>query len=115
MPLYSKDGSYPYPYTDGTEGWVEVPDMPEPPPGKEVVWWCPPGWVIRDPEPAPVPGYQWKWNQTDEVWVSYPDPSEPPVPPPDPPQPNGTLFYSSGNVTGNLTADFSGNLTLTGG
>ena len=29
--LYSKDGSIPKPETDGTEGWVEVPDPPIPP------------------------------------------------------------------------------------
>lgn len=102
MTLYSKDGSYPYPYTDGTEGWVEVPDMPEPPLGKEVVWWCPPGWVIRDPEPAPVPGYVWKWNQTEEMWVDYPDPDIPPEQP-EPLQSDDALsptFIGNGTLTG---------------
>ena len=37
--LYSKNGSIPKPQTDGTEGWVEVPDEPTAPEGKEVVWW----------------------------------------------------------------------------
>ena len=41
--LYSKNGSIPKPETDGTEGWVEVPNPPEVPEGKELVWWCPPG------------------------------------------------------------------------
>lgn len=63
--LYSKNGSIPKPETDGTEGWVEVPDQPECPAGKEVVWWCPPGWVIRDSQPGP--GYS--WSQSEERWV----------------------------------------------
>ena len=29
--LYSKNGSIPQPETDGTNGWIEVPDMPEAP------------------------------------------------------------------------------------
>jgi hypothetical protein len=79
--LYSKDGSIPYPYTDGTEGWIEVPDAPTPPEGMEVVWWFPPGWVIRPPKPESIDGYVWKWSQTDEQWNSYfvgfPPPPEP--------------------------------------
>lgn len=70
--LYSKNGSYPYPFTDGSEGWIEVEDKPEAPEGKEVVWWYPPGWVVRDPEPASVDGFVWKWSQSEEQWVSYP-------------------------------------------
>ena len=37
--LYSKNGSIPKPETDGTEGWVQVPDAPECPEGMEVIWW----------------------------------------------------------------------------
>lgn len=69
MTLYSKNGSIPKPETDGTDGWIEVPDRPDAPQGKEVVWWFPPGWVIRDPEPAPVDGHQWNWSQSEEQWV----------------------------------------------
>ena len=69
--LYSKNGSIPQPETDGTDGWVEVPDMPEAPEGKEVVWWYPPGWVIRDPMPPTREGYVWKWSQTNEEWNEY--------------------------------------------
>ena len=69
--LYSKDGSIPKPETDGTDGWVEVPNMPEAPEGKEVVWWCPPGWVIRDPMPPTREGYVWKWSQTNEEWNEF--------------------------------------------
>ena len=65
--LYSKNGSIPKPETDGTEGWIEVPDAPECPAGKEVVWWYPPGWVIRDPQP----GANWSWSQSEERWVEY--------------------------------------------
>lgn len=65
--LYSKNGSIPKPETDGTEGWIEVPDAPECPEGKEVVWWYPPGWVIRDPKPEG----NWSWSQSEERWVEY--------------------------------------------
>lgn len=65
--MFSKNGSIPKPETDGTEGWIEVPDAPECPEGKEVVWWYPPGWVIRDPKPAG----NWSWSQSEERWVEY--------------------------------------------
>jgi hypothetical protein len=63
--LYSKLGSIPKPETDGTEGWIEVPEAPAAPEGKEVVWWFPPGWVIRDPRPEG----NWNWSQSEEKWV----------------------------------------------
>jgi hypothetical protein len=71
--LYSKNGSIPKPETDGTEGWIEVPDAPECPEGKEVVWWGS-EWVIRDPKPQDRAGYQWNWNHGDKAWVecAYP-------------------------------------------
>ena len=69
--LYSKNGSIPKPETDGTDGWIEVPDEPVAPEGKEVVWWYPPGWVIRDPKPADEEGYKWSWSQSSEQWVKY--------------------------------------------
>lgn len=65
--LYSKNGSIPKSETDGTDGWIEVPDAPECPEGKEVVWWYPPGWVIRDPKPEG----NWSWSQSEERWVEY--------------------------------------------
>lgn len=58
--MFSKNGSYPKPETDGTEGWVEVPDAPEVPEGKELAW-LNGEWVVRDPKPADRPGYQWNW------------------------------------------------------
>jgi hypothetical protein len=69
--LYSKNGSIPKPETDGTDGWIEVLDEPVAPEGKEVVWWYPPGWVIRDPKPADEEGYKWSWSQSGEEWVKY--------------------------------------------
>jgi hypothetical protein len=63
--MYSKNGSIPKPETDGTEGWIEVADAPDCPEGKEVIWWYPPGWVIRDPKPAG----NWSWSQSQEQWV----------------------------------------------
>ena len=68
--LYSKNGSIPKPQTDGTEGWVEVPDEPTAPEGKEVVWWSPPGWVVRDPMPVKE-GFSYSWSQTEEKWVEH--------------------------------------------
>ena len=65
--MYSKNGSIPKPETDGTDGWIEVADAPECPAGKEVVWWYPPGWVIRDPKPEG----NWSWSQSQEQWVEY--------------------------------------------
>ena len=65
--LYSKNGSIPKPETDGTDGWIEVPDEPDCPEGKEVVWWYPPGWVIRDPKPEG----NWSWSQSEERWVEH--------------------------------------------
>ena len=65
--LYSKNGSIPKAETDGTSGWVEVPEPPIAPEGKEVVWWCPPGWVVRDPQPGP----NYSWSQSEERWVEY--------------------------------------------
>lgn len=69
--LYSKNGSIPYPYTDGTDGWIEVPDKPEAPEGKEVVWWYPPGWVIRDPQPPEEENVKWSWSQSQEQWMRH--------------------------------------------
>lgn len=63
--MYSKNGSIPKAETDGTEGWIEVADAPECPEGKEVIWWYPPGWVIRDPKPEG----NWSWSQSEERWV----------------------------------------------
>lgn len=65
--MFSKNGSIPKPETDGTDGWIEVPDAPTAPEGKEVVWWYPPGWVIRDPKPEG----NWSWSQSEERWVEY--------------------------------------------
>jgi len=65
--MYSKNGSIPKPETDGTDGWIEVTDAPVAPAGKEVVWWYPPGWVIRDPKPDG----DWSWSQSQEQWVEY--------------------------------------------
>jgi hypothetical protein len=65
--LYSKNGSIPKAETDGTSGWIEVPNPPVAPAGKEVVWWYPPGWVVRDTQPGP----NWSWSQSEERWVEY--------------------------------------------
>ena len=105
MTLYSKDGSIPKDHTDGTDGWVEVPEPPVPGAGEETIWWCPPGWVVRPVEPEPIEGYMWKWSQSEEKWVDYPIPTDPPTPsppPPPPPSPNGTIT-SNVTITGNVT------------
>ena len=76
--LYSKNGSLPKPETDGTDGWIEVPDAPVAPEGKEVVWlnWR---WLIRDPKPVDREGYRWKWNDDQVQWIEYN--IRPPAPP----------------------------------
>jgi hypothetical protein len=66
--LYSKFGSYPKTETDGTEGWVEVPDAPEVPWGKELAW-LNNEWIIRDPKPIDRPGYQWNWAHDGLAWI----------------------------------------------
>jgi hypothetical protein len=70
MPLFSKNGSIPKPTTDGTNGWVLVPEMPACPDGKEVVWlnW---EWIVRDPKPTDREGYQWNWSHADKAWIEY--------------------------------------------
>lgn len=66
--LYSKNGSIPKTETDGTEGWIEVEVAPAPGPGQEVVWWYPPGWVVRPTQPIKE-GFVYDWSQSEEKWV----------------------------------------------
>lgn len=66
--LYSKLGSIPKPETDGTEGWIEVPEPPVAPEGMEVVWWFPPGWVVRPPMPV-KDGFVYNWSQSKGRWM----------------------------------------------
>lgn len=69
MPHFTKDGSIPKPQTDGTNGWVLVPDPPtDIPDGKELVWlnW---EWIIRDPKPADLDGHQANWDHASRSWV----------------------------------------------
>jgi len=66
--LYSKNGSIPKTETDGTEGWIEVPDEPVAPDGQEVIWCFPPGWVVRDVMPPVRDGYRWAYY-LDAGWV----------------------------------------------
>jgi hypothetical protein len=73
--LYSKLGSYPKTETDGTEGWVEVPDAPEVPWGKELAW-LNNEWIIRDPKPIDRPGYQWNWAHDGLAWIECENPQE---------------------------------------
>lgn len=68
MTLYSKLGSYPKPETDGTDGWIEVPEPPVAGEGEEVVWWFPPGWVVRPVKPVRS-GYEYNWSQSEGRWV----------------------------------------------
>jgi hypothetical protein len=63
--LYSKLGSIPKPETDGTKGWIEVEEPPTAGDGEEVVWWFPPGWVVRPVKPEG----DWNWSQSEERWV----------------------------------------------
>ena len=81
--LFSKLGSIPKPETDGTEGWVEVPDAPEVPEGKELAW-LNGEWVVRDPKPADRPGYQWNWAHEARSWVECEYPATAPEAPVEP-------------------------------
>ena len=73
MTLYSKNGSIPKPQTDGTDGWIEVPEPPVVQEGLEVVWWYPPGWVVRLPKPAPTADVEdWIWSQSQQKWTAIP-------------------------------------------
>ena len=76
---YTKFGSYPTDTPDGSDGWVEVPERPECPEGKEIVWWYPPGWVIRDPKPEHEDGFVWKWQQSADPpqWKKFELPKPP--------------------------------------
>lgn len=67
--LYSKNGSIPKPETDGTDGWIEVNNPPAADDGFEVVWWFPPGWVVRPIKPADEEGFVWSWTQSEEQWT----------------------------------------------
>lgn len=108
--LFSKNGSLPKPQTDGTEGWFLVPDEPTAPEGKEVIWWFPPGWVIRDPKPEDIEGFVWKWSQTEEQWNSYAI-----EPTPTPPDPQPSSMASADFIIDSGSADISLNFgTATG-
>lgn len=73
--LYTYNGSIPSEFETAPEGWTPVDNPPECPEGKEVVWWYPPGWVVRDPKPEGRDGYVWKWNQDSQQWVEYERPA----------------------------------------
>lgn len=77
--LYSKNGSYPVSETDNSEGWIEVDDPPTAGDGEEVVWWFPPGWIVRPIKPEEKEGHVWKWHQSSFEWVLYPPEEESPV------------------------------------
>jgi hypothetical protein len=71
MTLYSKFGSIPKPETDGTAGWITVPEPPIAGEGEEVVWWFPPGWVVRPVMPV-KDGFTYSWSQSNEQWMEHP-------------------------------------------
>ena len=98
--LFSKLGSYPKPETDGTDGWIEVPDAPEVPEGKQLAW-LNGEWVVRDPKPADRDGYQWNWAHDSLSWIEcvYPQTADPEVITPplvEPPSTNDSATLSSG-------------------
>jgi hypothetical protein len=95
--LFSKNGSIPKPETDNTEGWVEVPDKPDVPEGKEVAW-LNGEWVVRDPRPEDRPGYQWNWAHELRSWVEceYPTTGPEVIEPPVITEPTVSASISSG-------------------
>ena len=66
--LYSKNGSIPKPETDGTEGWVQVPDAPTDVPADHEVYWDGFEWLIIPPKPASRPGYEWAFYKN-QGWL----------------------------------------------
>ena len=77
--LYSKNGSIPKTETDGLDGWIEVPEPPTAGEGEEVVWWFPPGWVVRPVKPVKE-GFEQNWSQTEQRWVESPiEPVDTPI------------------------------------
>jgi hypothetical protein len=105
--LYSKNGSLPMPQTDGTDGWIEVPYPPECPEGKEIVWWYPPGWVVRDPKPADEEGHVWSWSQSEQSWLKY-SLQPPAVDPASSLESTQIELLTSGQIEGLTTAQISG-------
>jgi len=70
--LYSKSGSIPKTDTDGTDGWIEVDYPPNPiAEGYEVVWWYPPGWIVRPVKPNATETTDFSWSQSEQQWVEY--------------------------------------------
>ena len=78
MTIYTHNGSIPTELPEGVteeehlaDGWIVAPDKPACPEGKEVVWlnW---EWVIRDPKPEDVAGFQWNWDHGNMEWVELP-------------------------------------------
>jgi hypothetical protein len=87
MTTYTYKGSIPTELPEGvTEeehlaaGWIVAPDKPDCPEGKEVVWlnW---EWVIRDPKPEDIEGFQWNWDHGNMDWVESPYVLAPQLPP----------------------------------
>ena len=78
MTTYTHNGSIPTELPEGVteedhlaDGWIVAPDKPSCPEGKEVVWlnW---EWVIRDPKPEDIEGFQWNWDHGNMDWVELP-------------------------------------------
>lgn len=67
---YTKNGSIPTTEKDDSEGWFAAPDKPTAPEGSEVVWWYPPGWVIRPVMPVKA-GFKYSWSQSESKWVEH--------------------------------------------
>ena len=96
--LYSKLGSIPKPETDGTDGWIEVEDPPVALEGKEVVWWYPPGWVVRDVKPEG----EWNWSQSEGRWVESVNVN----------QTSETIVVNSGNTSEFYTQGNTSEITI---
>lgn len=111
--LYSKNGSIPKPQTDGTDGWIEVPEPPVVQEGLEVVWWYPPGWVVRTPKPATTDDIaDWSWSQSQQKWTAIP--RELPVIEVDTDSGSETITIDAGSAAETITVGVSGGDTITG-
>lgn len=101
--LYSKYGSIPKPFDEsvGLEGWIEVEPPPTAGEGQEVVWWYPPGWVVRPVMPAPVEGHCWSWSQTEGKWILCEDHNHTIT--------DSSILTQVDTITGNADSIFGGN------
>lgn len=61
---------------------INVPPCPAPPPSQPPIFTAPPPGAPPMPSFPPPPGSSWVWSPTQNDWTIYPNPTQPPSPPP---------------------------------